>query len=406
MTQINLIFPEIIILLLSVGYCTTIGLAGQKDHRFEWEKATPESQGMSAEKLEKARLLLEKRRTEALLVIRNDKIILEWYAKGMDKSKKHYTASLAKSIVGGMALLVALNDGNIGIDDFAYKYIPQWKDEPLKSKITIRMLATHSSGIEDAEENNLLHEELTGWKGQFWNQDPDPFTIIRDQAPVVFKPGTQCSYCSVGFAMLAYSITASIHDSPQSDIYTLLKERIIDPIGIFSNEWKISYGNKVWDIEDMKLYAVWGGGSYTPRAVARIGRLLLRKGTWEGDQLIKSDWVESVISFSGGPLPERSKENPYPGAALCWWSNFDGVWGSLPHDAFVGVGAGHQILLVVPSLDMIVVRFGSLLDREKGLLGLFDKYIYNRFLGSEEKHSFWGDAEKYIFDPIVDSIRE
>ncbi|MBE7501773.1 MAG: hypothetical protein HS113_16005 [Verrucomicrobiales bacterium] len=45
------------------------------------------------------------------------------------------------------------------------------------------------------------------------------------------------------------------------------------------------------------------------------------------------------------------------------WSNQEGDCEALPRDAFFGSGAGHQILLVVPSLDLVVVRFGSLLDQ-------------------------------------------
>jgi hypothetical protein len=39
--------------------------------------------------------------------------------------------------------------------------------------------------------------------------------------------------------------------------------------------------------------------------------------------------------------------------------NVDGVWPFLPRDAFVGAGAGHQVLVVIPSLDLIAVRYGE-----------------------------------------------
>ena len=82
---------------------------------------------MSTGKLERAWRLLKNRRTNGLLIIRNDSIIFERYSNGYDKSRPHYTASLAKSIVGGMALLVALNERRIMLDDPAYKYIPHWR---------------------------------------------------------------------------------------------------------------------------------------------------------------------------------------------------------------------------------------------------------------------------------------
>src|SRR3546814_4912464 len=58
---------------------------------------------------------------------------------------------MAKALVGGMSLLLAEQDGRLKVDDLAWKYIPEWKNDPVKSQITIRHLATHTSGIEDSE---------------------------------------------------------------------------------------------------------------------------------------------------------------------------------------------------------------------------------------------------------------
>src|SRR5687767_12670970 len=55
---------------------------------FEWQAATPESQGMSGPKLDALRDELAKRRTLALLVIRNDRIVCEWYAEGVGAGGK------------------------------------------------------------------------------------------------------------------------------------------------------------------------------------------------------------------------------------------------------------------------------------------------------------------------------
>ncbi|MEX2299486.1 MAG: serine hydrolase domain-containing protein, partial [Bryobacterales bacterium] len=141
-----------------------------------WLTATPQSKGFDSAKLDAARDVLAARNTKNFLVIRQNRIVYEWYAADAAATKPHYTASLAKALVGGMSLLLALNDGRIAAGDPAWKYIPAWKDDPKKSKITIRHLATHSSGIEDAEQDNIPHMELPVWKGIFWRKDPDPFT--------------------------------------------------------------------------------------------------------------------------------------------------------------------------------------------------------------------------------------
>jgi CubicO group peptidase (beta-lactamase class C family) len=343
--------------------------------------------GMSTPRLDELRGILAAKGTKTFLVIRHDKIVYEWYAPDFGPRKRHYTASLAKALVGGMSLMLALNDGRIAVDDPAWKYVPVWKDHPEKSKITIRHLATHSSGIEDANQEGVPHERLPGWMGAFWKRDPDPFSIARDQAPVIFTPGSDYAYSNPGMAMLAYAVTASLKGAPQSDILSLLRERIMSPIGVPDEEWSIGYG-KGYEVDGLKLYANWGGGSYTARAVARVGRLMLRKGDWEGEQLVPPEWVEKMVTYAGTPLPDRPTGNPQPGSGLGWWTNFDGVWPSVPKDAFAGAGAGNQILLVIPSLDMIVVRNGATLGEEaKG-------------------EGFWGGLEKYLFNPLMDSITQ
>lgn len=45
------------------------------------------------------------------VVIRHDTIVYEWYAKGYGRHVPHYTASLAKALVGGITLIMALGDG-------------------------------------------------------------------------------------------------------------------------------------------------------------------------------------------------------------------------------------------------------------------------------------------------------
>src|SRR5256885_13060182 len=89
-----------------------------------WPHDTPERYGMSRAALNAWRDHLAERKTNALLVIRHDKIVYEWYAEGHGPEKKQGTASLAKAIVGGSSLMAALQDGRITPDDLAAKYIP------------------------------------------------------------------------------------------------------------------------------------------------------------------------------------------------------------------------------------------------------------------------------------------
>jgi CubicO group peptidase (beta-lactamase class C family) len=326
---------------------------------------------MNAAALESAWGVLKERHTTALLVIRHDRIVFERYAPGHGRTKPHYTASMAKALVGGLGLMVAMGDGRITPDDRAGRFVPRWRGDPERQGITVRHLATHTSGIEDAEADGLSHDRLTGWKGDFWKRLPpprDPFTIARDVAPVLDAPGTKERYSNPGMAMLGYCVTASRHGTDDADLRSLLKHRVMGPLGVPDAEWSVGYGT-VTTVDGLPLVATWGGGSYSPNAVARVGRLLLRRGMWEDRRVLDAEVVASALKHSG--MPGHS--------GLGWWVNAapDGtrLWKSAPDDAFGGAGAGQQLLLVVPSLDLILVRNGDRLDPTLSFEEGLDRYV-------------------------------
>src|ERR1043166_3930677 len=359
---------RVAVALFSAGL--SLACAGEPD--WDWGTAAPESEGLSAVELDSFREILAAHKSSSLLIIRHDKIIYEWYAPGSDAAKPHGTASLAKALVGGVSVAVGLTDGRLALDDRAARFVAEWREDPQKSQITIRQLGSHASGLADAEETGVRHEELTGWKGDFWKRLPtpnDPFSIARDKTPVLFSPGTKFQYSNPGMAMLAYVVTTAFADNPQRDLRSLLRDRVLRPIGVADKDWSIGYGQTV-TIKNLPLVATWGGGNFTPRAAARVGRLMLRRGDWNGRRLLDSNAVVAVSSDAGTP-------------GLCgigWWSNNEGTIEKLPRDAFWGSGAGHQILLVIPSRALIVARFGNALDSAEPYHDALRKYFFEPLL--------------------------
>lgn len=365
-----------------IALLTLMGNLTAAEKNFEWETSSPQLVGLDSTKLAAMVQINRLHGSKALLVIRDDKIALEWYSEDHGPDKKHYTASLAKALVGGMSLLVALSDGAVGPDDLVWKYISYWKDDPLRSKITVRMLATHTSGIENAETvvmgERLDHFEQTGWKLRFWTQDPDPFNMASRQAPVIYEPGEVYHYSNPGIGLLSNVITAATG----TDVRTLLQQRIMDPIGAPRGSYSLGYG-KTFEVDGLKLVPNWGGGSYTARTIARVGRLMLRRGNWEGTQLADSTWAHKLVEYAGTPLPDRSDGGLNPATTLGFYTNSDGIWENVPRDAFAGAGAGDQTLVVIPSLEIIIVRNGSQL---------------------EPKTTNWNGRKKYVIDPVIDAL--
>jgi CubicO group peptidase (beta-lactamase class C family) len=366
-------------------FAVLVLVGSESGQPFEWRSSTPESQGMSKEKLDALKEDLASRKTRAFLVIRNDKIVYEWYAAGHGPNKKHSAASLSKPTVAGLALALLLSDGKVKLDTPVAELLPAWNASRRKRKITLRHLGSHTSGLADAEEGRLPHDKLTGWKGDFWKQlgpPNDPFTIARDKAPVLFEPGTRLEYSNPGIAMLCYAVTAALKDTPAKDIRTLLRDRVLRPIGVADEEWSIGYG-KTFLVDGLPLVAGWGGGSYSARAVARIGRLLLREGDWDGNQVLSKEAVRQITRDAG--LPGH--------CGMGFWTNADGRYPKLPRDTYYGAGAGDQLLIVVPSLNLIVVRNGETLAPEpKNPKDVFE--------------AFHDARVKLLFEPIIDAITD
>ncbi len=340
--------------------------------------------GLDEAKLESWRKALADRGTTGLLVVRRGATALEWYAEGWNADRPHGTASMAKALVGGTSLLVAMSDGLVKPEDLASKYIPAWKDDPCKGKITIRHLATHTSGIEDAEQDGIAHEKLPGWKGAFWRRDPDSFSIAVRDSPCVFPPGLKYAYSNPGMAALSYAVTASLKGG---DVRTLLKSRVFDPLGLAPGAWSIGYG-RAYDVDGLKLWANWGGGSFTARAAARIGQWIMLGGAWEGRQLVRREAVKLATTYAGMPKPDRTVDAFAPASGLAWYTNADGIWPDVPRDAIAGAGAQHQVIVIIPSLDMVVVRNGDAIG------------------GRGRGEGFWTPVYRELLQPLMAAVME
>ena len=368
---------------LSASQSATCRGAGQ----FEWLTATPESQGVSSARLDAIKERLASKKTRAFLVIRNDRIIYEWYAPGIALATKQGTASLAKALVGGMSLAATITDGLISIDDPVAKFVPQWRNDPRKSHITVRQLGSHTSGLSDSTTDNVKNEEQPGWMGDFWKRlDPprDPFTIARDQTPMLYAPGEKIQYSNPGIGMMTWCVTAAIRDGAHKDVRNLLRERVLLPIGVPDAEWSAGYG-RTFNVDGLPLVASWGGAAFTPRATARIGRLVLREGDWEGQRILSKEAVRQVTGDAG--LPGN--------CGMGWWGNGGLRYGKLPKDAVWGAGAGDQLLLVVPGLNLIMVRNGATLAPGPGEPPPRDDDVFTKY------HDY---RARILFEPLIEAV--
>jgi CubicO group peptidase (beta-lactamase class C family) len=118
---------------------------------------------------------------------------------------------------------------------------------------------------------------------------------------------------------------------------------------------------------------------------------MLHHGRWESRTVLDSALVAQAVTPFAAPRnapATRPAEPRIPGMGLGWWTNRYGALPELPPDAFLGTGDGGQMLLVVPSMDLIVVRFGS------GIRGIS--------MGP----SFWGQLRSELLAPLMECFRD
>lgn len=330
--------------------------------RVAWESARPAQEGMDPEALRRLSQALADAGTTSFLVVRGNRVVYEWYSAGSGPNVPHGMAAMAKAVTGTVALMAAVTDRRLALDDPASKYIPRWQTDSLRRAIRIRHLASHRSGMEDVDFGLGMAKQLNGWKQRYFDHPGDRFDLAIDTAAILFPPGTRIGYSGVGYYALAYALGFSVREAPEREIKTLLRERVFQPLGIPDGNYKLSY-EESYDVDGMTLYALGSGADYSARAAARIGELMLDHGRFGDRRLLDSGLVAEVLKPGpdSAPPPSGLPEAP-PAAGSGWWLNIWASWPGVPRDAFAGIGAEHQVILVVPSLDLVMVRLGKRLS--------------------------------------------
>ena len=94
------------------------------------------------------------------------------------------------------------------------------------------------------------------------------------------------------------------------------------------------------------------GSSYswaTARDWAKFGLLYLSKGNWNGEQLLNESWV----NYSATPTKDSNGEY-----GAHFWLNAGGKYPNVPKDLFSSNGYQGQHVFIIPSKDIMIVRFG------------------------------------------------
>lgn len=275
------------------------------------------------------------------MIVRRGRLVRAW-----GNTETRYDMKSTSKSMGGIALGLALDSNSLALSDLAQSRLatignPTANNPTWLSQITVQQLATHTAGFDKP--------------GGYVDQ--------------LYQPGTTWRYSDAGLNWLAELLTTVINE----DLATRLQTQVWTPLGLNASAGgtQNSDGPSVSDIHwrnnvlrPTSTSRELASGIYAnANAMARVGLLFLRKGVWGDTRVLSESFVTAVQT---PPAANANLTNPqasdFPGATtnygMLWWTNATGQLPNVPRDAYWAWGLGDSLIVVIPSLDIVVVRAG------------------------------------------------
>ena len=276
-----------------------------------------------------------------LRVEQGGRLVDESYYPGFSASVSHRIFSGTKSFVA-VGALVAMQEGLLTLDEKASDTLTEWRNDRRRA-ITIAELLNQTSGL-----------------------DPDGEYIYpyRDQMAaalnvrVMDTPGTRFHYGAVNYEALGELLTRKLHAKNES-LEDFLKSKVFDPLDLDIADWKRDDAGHVLTHSGLWL---------CPREWAKFGTFINRG--------LQGKPIPIVTNQSLARLFVGTHANPAYG--LGFWLNrpppeprlqsikklqlaIDGdqLYPDGPRDLVACIGSEKQRLYMIPSLDLVIVRFGQ-----------------------------------------------
>jgi CubicO group peptidase (beta-lactamase class C family) len=313
--------------------------ASEAPHRFAervngWRAPEGVAIGPDERRLEE---FLSATRTIAFLVIRNDTILLERYDGGHTADSPSQYFSVSKSVTS-VLIGAAIDDGIIGsIDQRVVDFVPEFAGRGF-DRLTIGHLLTMTSGIDYVESDNPFGLHV-------------PFNYTSDIERMILdfrmrgEPGARYRYKSGDTALLSLILRRAL---APTTITGYAQERLWSPLGMEHDG--------VWSLDrDDGLEKVWCCLAGTARDLARIGRLYLARGEWDGQRIVSAEWIDRSIrsgAVDESVWPENFRAAGFWSYGYSWWLL------SKDEGDYLAQGKDGQYLYVDPTRGTIIVRLG------------------------------------------------
>ena len=280
-----------------------------------------------------------------LLVIQDDRIVHEQYRLGASETTRHTSWSVAKSFVATL-VGVALREGRIAsLDDPMDRYAPSLTGSVYEG-VPIRHVLEMSSGIDFDETYNSRRSDIQMLFVKLF--------AFRQRLPEVLhdydraRPsGSHFHYASIETQALG-QLLSELYDQPLSK---LLEDKLWQPLGMA--------GQAYWNTDRMGeqgMELAFCCLNAQLRDYAKLGRLYLQQGQWQGRALLPDGWVPMATTPPRQDMQPGQSDYAYGprGYGLHWWIPADaqreyfaaGVWGQ-----YIYVSEPDRLIIVRSSVD-------------------------------------------------------
>ena len=290
------------------------------------------------------------------IIVYKGYIIAQWGDVNAVEMVNSVTKSMVSTVVG-----LAVEQGLIkSIDDKVYTYLPPIEVVSGEGLNADQNPIAKTSFIYpfDTEHNKKitwdhLLRQTSDWEGVLWGK-PDwadrPYDKVDEWTTRKrFEPGTVFKYNDTRVNALALAATTVWRKS----LPEVLRTQVMNPIGA-SNTWAWTGYKNAWIILDGKMVqSVSGGGHFggglyiNAYDMARFGLLTLRKGNWNGKQIIPETWITKSTT--------PTKANPGYGFMNFFLNTDNKMYSSAPASAFTHVGNGTNAIYVDTENDIVAV---------------------------------------------------
>jgi CubicO group peptidase (beta-lactamase class C family) len=320
-----------------------------------WPIAKPDETGLDGARLcgIAARLKAYGDNVHSVVVARHGKLVFEQYFAGYDEpwgaerkrydfdaTTKHDVRSITKSVTS-LLVGIAAERGLFSLDELVIKFFPEYAAVQSAGweRITLRHLLTMSSGMQ--------WDEARAWTDPKNDEphlvnDADPLKYVLSK-PIFAPPDTVWTYNGGGTDLLG----AVIEKASGKPFGTFARDALFELLGITDWEWKNYMNGKIAPAAGLRL---------RPRDAAKIGQLVLNKGSWNGRQIVSAGWIDDSIK-------PRFQAIGYFGGLFFygyqWWIGRTLSDGREIH-WIAAQGWGGQRLYIVPELDIVVMTTSAM----------------------------------------------